>query len=368
MMNIAVINRYFWREGGIPIAVRRWVKGLTRKRANVVVIFASDVRPEDSDDKVTFCRVFMKKIKFLDLGGFIFAVSLFFKMWRLCAKRKFDVLMVHDSTGFLTVYILGKIYRIPAMIFFHGWIYNPFREKAYSKSVTMIYKLSAHFAAKYADAICCVSEEIAEGMRSLGARYERVYLLPNAIDLDQFPQRKKLNVYYDETKKVLYVGRFGQEKGLRYLLLAIPEVVKKVPNTELIILGGTKNEEEKFISLLKRLKINNYVKFRGKISNKQLIKIYQEAHVLVIPSLSEGHAIVPLEALACGTPVIGTQISGIKETVMDGYNGLLVEPGNHKAIADAIIKLLSNPDLLEKLSTNARPSVEKLSLDKKVEE
>ncbi len=184
-MNIAIINRRYWAKGAIPLIQRSLAKWLTIKDTKIIV-FASDINEEDSKDKTTFVRVFAKKISPFDLTGFIFAFFLFFKLICIHKKQRIDVLQVHDSTGFYVAYLFSKMYRVPTIIFIHGWIYNPVRQKAYRKSVKFIYKLNAWFCARHADLIWAVSEEIAKGIGSIGAKAEKVKLCLNSIDLDEF--------------------------------------------------------------------------------------------------------------------------------------------------------------------------------------
>ncbi len=360
-MNIGVVNRFFLKDGGIPVAARSWVAGFEKQEVNTIV-FASDIEATDSRQHVKFVKVFTKRVTTLDIGGFIFAFFLFFKLLLIHTRQKLDVLQVHDSTAFFGAYIFGKLYRVPVIIFFHGWIYNPFREAAYRKSQTLIYKLSAKFCAKFADKICCVSQEIAEGMKMLGAVQERVYLFPNSVDLAIW-RDKGIKYSPQKEKMVLYVGRFGKEKGLKYLIRAIPEVITILTNTQFVFVGGGQKESEKqyLMKLIEELGVMDNVTFAGRVPHDHLSEYYSKADALVMPSLSEGHAIVPLEALACGTPVVGTKIEGIMETVQDGHNGFLVEPGDYQAIATAVIKILSNEALLKELSMNAHPSVKRFS-------
>jgi glycosyltransferase involved in cell wall biosynthesis len=362
-MNVAVINRSYWRDGGVPIAARNWVEALA-KRGMKVIVFATDVEEADSNDQVTFIKVWSKAIKTLDLGGFIFAVSLLFCLKSLHARHKLNLLQVHDSQGYLGAYLFEKLYRVPAVIFFHGWIYNPWRAKAYRKSQTLVYKLNAHFCARYAKTVGCVSQEIVDGLKTLGADESKLHLFHNSLDLDRWTCSPDAGTPREE-RVVLFVGRFAREKGVEYLLRAIPHILETLPKTVFMFIGGGASETEKQVmeKLANDLNIGGSVRFLGKIPHDCLGDYYARADVLVMPSLSEGHAIVPLEALACGTPVIGTRIPGIIETIADGYNGLLVAPENPGAIAEAVIRVLGNEALRTTLGQHARPSVEKYSWD-----
>jgi glycosyltransferase involved in cell wall biosynthesis len=106
------------------------------------------------------------------------------------------------------------------------------------------------------------------------------------------------------------------------------------------------------------------ITYLGRVPQAQLIKCYQEASILVLPSLSEAFAIVLLEAFSCGTPVVATFAGGIPEVVKDGKNGILVPVNNHLELAKAIQRLLDNKD--ERISmgqVGRRYVVENFSLE-----
>ena len=363
MTNIALIYRVYWRNGAIPLIVRDAVHWLIKKGKKVTII-ASDVNEKESDGNITFARTFISKIRIFDFTGLVFAFTSFFKLLIMHRRQPIELIISHDSTGFYGTYLFSKIYKVPAIVFFHGWIYNPIREKAYPRPVTFMYKLNARFCARHAAKIGCVSQEIASGMKTLGATDEKIELFHNSIDLDKFTN--KLTPKSTNDKVVLFVGRLAEEKGVKFLIKAIPEILRKVSSVKFIIIGAG-SQEVVLKNLSKKLQVSEKVLFKGNILNKELPRYYSQADILVIPSLSEGHALVPIEALACGTPVVGTRIDGIIETVVDGYNGLLIEPKDHMSLASAITRVLSDDKLLDQLTINAHPSVQKFSWEHTVD-
>lgn len=226
-MNVAIVNRLYYAKGAIPLIQRSLAKWLTRKNIDVTV-FASDVSSGDSDGKTVFVKTFTRKVKSFDITGFIFACSLFFRLIGAHRKRKIDILQVHDTTGFYGAWLFGRIFRVPATVFLHGWIYNPVREKAYPRTVSFIYKMNARFCSKHADLIWAVSQEITDGMVSIGTRPDKVKLWLNSVDFDELSPSDSDRISNEE-KTVLFAGRFREEKGLIYLLRAIPGIVEKCP-------------------------------------------------------------------------------------------------------------------------------------------
>ena len=107
-------------------------------------------------------------------------------------------------------------------------------------------------------------------------------------------------------------------------------------------------------NLIKELNISGFIDLLGPISNKNMVDYYQISDIVVLPSLMEATSIAGLEAMACGVSVIGTNVGGIPEIVSDGVNGIIVPKKDSSVISAAIIKLLSNRNLLRKFSKASR--------------
>jgi glycosyltransferase involved in cell wall biosynthesis len=145
------------------------------------------------------------------------------------------------------------------------------------------------------------------------------------------------------------VGRIESVKGIRYLLLAMKIILAKFPNTKLEIIGdGTEVKFLKHLALENN--ISNSVSFLGKFTD--VIPFYKRMDIFVLPSVLEGFGIVLLEAMASGIPIVATNVNGIKEVVIDMSCGILVPPRNPEAIANAVIRLIENPEVNRKLVEN----------------
>jgi glycosyltransferase involved in cell wall biosynthesis len=136
----------------------------------------------------------------------------------------------------------------------------------------------------------------------------------------------------------------------------------KISEAELIIAGKGDCYEE-LLRLKEELNLNS-VRFCGRLNEKQKMQILQSGWVYVIPSMKEGWGISTLEANACGTPAIAYDVSGLRDSIKHGKTGLLVESGNIKALSEAIITILEDEELREKLSENALEYSKQFSWDK----
>lgn len=155
-----------------------------------------------------------------------------------------------------------------------------------------------------------------------------------------------------DTLRLLYVGRFDGKKGVDFLLRALQEIRSRGDNVELTLVGFGEQEE-----LCKRriteLALTDAVRFLGYVPfGPQLQQEYRRADIFVMPSLEEKQGKTPLEAMACGTPVIATNVGGIPTIVRDEHTGLLISPADSGAIVHAIDRLRRDPGLRRLLIAN----------------
>jgi len=141
------------------------------------------------------------------------------------------------------------------------------------------------------------------------------------------------------------------QKGYKYLIKAIPQVIKEFPQMKLLIIGGggvpSETTEEEIKRLVKILGLTNYVHFLG--WRKDIGEILSICDLFVLPSLWEGFGLSNVEAMAAGIPVVATNVDAIPEVVSDGETGILVPPKNSGALANAILSLLKDPEKMRKM-------------------
>ncbi len=201
--------------------------------------------------------------------------------------------------------------------------------------------------------ITAISSFLAERAENLGVKKENIILTPNGVDLSQIP-----NDVEKITNRVVCVARLSWEKGLDYLITAWPEVLKFKPEAKLVLVGeGDKRQEIE--AMVKELSISDSVLLLGNLPHGRVLIEIKKSEVFICPSLAEGLGIVFIEAQACGVPVIGTNVGGIPDVIQNNENGLLVEPKNSAQISEAIIKLLGDKSLAERLSSRALDTVKK---------
>jgi glycosyltransferase involved in cell wall biosynthesis len=146
-------------------------------------------------------------------------------------------------------------------------------------------------------------------------------------------------------------------KGVDVVLQAMPEILRRCPETRYVI-AGDGNDRATLERLAGKLGIAGHVEFRGELSREALCRAYQEADVFVLPSQTEGFGIVYLEAMYSGLPVVAARAGGAPNVVEDGVTGILVSPGDEKQVVAAVSGLLLMPEARRKLGEAGRKLVE----------
>lgn len=204
-------------------------------------------------------------------------------------------------------------------------------------------------AQKNVNAFLCPSHQLAKTAESLG--FSPVRYFPLSID----PEFEQLGAMErDERSSILYVGSVSEQKGVHILLEAFALVVKAIPNAQLKVAGRGKLSNY-LEQQTHKLQLNDNVKLFGFVGREEVLKLYRKAHVLAVPSIwREQFGLVGPEALACRTPCVGSNIGGIPEWLHDDKSGYLVPPRDANALADKLIRLLSNKKLCEQFGEYGR--------------
>lgn len=209
-----------------------------------------------------------------------------------------------------------------------------------------------------ADYVCAVSKFVAEKTRRLlDLGQLSIAVLPNPVDTLAFaPQPPDL----EKENSILFAGTVCEKKGIRQLVLAMPQIVKAVPSAHLLIAGRDwfdPNTGESFTEKLRRLipaNLAEYITFLGMVEHAALPELMAQASVCAYPSHMEAMPLAWLEALAMGKAVVASQTGPGPEAIEDGVSGLLCDPYDPDSIAEKIILLLKDRELRRRLGQQAR--------------
>lgn len=211
-------------------------------------------------------------------------------------------------------------------------------------------KFAANWLASKVDAVIAVSRYSAEQFaRWSKMPSERVFVLPNCVDLDTFrPQPRDpvlLQRYGLKAQKViLTVGRIASQeryKGFDEMIEVMPRLLKRFPDLKYLIVGEG-DDRRRLEAKAENYRVANQVIFAGQIPESEKVAHYNLADAFVMPSTGEGFGIVLIEAAACGVPVIGSRTDGSREALRDGILGRLVDPRNPDELVEAVSAVLED--------------------------
>jgi glycosyltransferase involved in cell wall biosynthesis len=220
-----------------------------------------------------------------------------------------------------------------------------------------------------ADCIIATSPQEKESLRSLVSPLGQVEIIPCGTDISNFrplprtEARAKLGLS-PQDRVVLYVGRFDLRKGIETFVRAGALLHQKgIPNLKLVIVGGSSldkadgQERLRIEELVKELGLEEITTFAGRVDHDSLPYYYAATDVSVVPSHYEPFGLVAIEAMACGAPVVASDVGGLQFTVVPEETGLLVPPQDHQAFADAIERIICNEAWAQQLRKQATINV-----------
>jgi len=199
--------------------------------------------------------------------------------------------------------------------------------------------------------VFALSSALKQATVSLGLPSEKIEILPNGVDTKKFFPSDKVR-----QQLIIYVGWLIERKGVKHLIEAMAQVKETLSEYRLVLIGQGPQRSE-LCSMARSLGLDDHVEFVGQQTPEQVIEWMRNAKLLVLPSLEEGLGVVLLEALASGTPCVASNVGGISDVISPDV-GSLVEPGDSTALAEAIVKLLSDQDQWLAMSKQARARAE----------
>ena len=281
----------------------------------------------------------LKKNKLLYLQAFCLIFFELINAIKIARKEKIDFLHAHwiIPQGIVAL-LVEKILRIPYIVTAHG-------SDLHSLNLILFKKMVLQNAKK----ITVVSSYLANKIGKINLSFlKKTEIISMGVDLKLF-NPKKYNSSFKKKYNIngpflLYVGRLTPEKGVEYLIQAMPSVLKKFPQTKLMIIGGgmLKNRLKKQIE---KLAIEPNVIFMGSINHNKLGPYFATADIFVSPSIKEGFGLTILEAAISGCQIIGTNIGGVKDII--GKN-CLIKPKSPKAISEKIVQLIKSKKPLKR--------------------
>lgn len=350
----------FSNAGGIETHIKNLSDEFIRKNLNVHILsIANENRTFDEEG------IKVHLIKGSSFFGYPYVDSLSLLIKEILAIDP-DVIHVHGTylPYSKMVTSLKKINKYPIILTVHGSILQESRLTSKSKAIYYYRFLKLipelyfeNKVVKEADKVIVVSDPLKKIVGSVLNGNSNIIVIPNGVNFDHFQTNSLTNCLIHPS--ILFLGRLVTVKGCDLLIKAIPLIKKKIPDIHIYI-AGDGNQLSALEGMVSELNISDNVSFLGHISGEKKISVLKSADVCVFPSRYESFSIVALEAMACGKPVVASNVGGVPYLVTDGQTGYLFDSENIQQLAEKTIILLRDEALRSKMGLAGKKRVKKM--------
>jgi len=351
-LRILILN---WRDITHPQAggAERFVHEVGRRlaRDNEVTLFCGSYPGSKEEECIDGVRVVRSGGRF----------SVYVQALLRFKRGKFDVVLddINGVPFFSTLYSDTPV--IPVLHHVVGWeIFSrelPFPMSAIGwlseRSIPLFYH-NRHFIV--------VSESTRQELvDDLHIHPDNISVVDSGIDIDLTAVRQK-----SPYPIVAYVGRIKDYKRVDDIIEAFAKVHEQSPTARLVIAG--KGETGALRELTEKLNISGSVDLRGEVDESEKVRILSSAWVFVTASMKEGWGLCPIEANACGTPAIAYDVPGLRDSIRNGYNGILIRDGDIDSLAQGIQAVISDDDLISRLGAHGKEWASRFTWDRTAED
>jgi glycosyltransferase involved in cell wall biosynthesis len=352
MKIIQVVAYYPPHLGGLENCVKEVSERLSKKDYEIEV-FTSDIGCKKEILRST------KNLKIHYLKSWEFAhtpiiPSLFFKLLKI---PKNSIMHIHIAQAFVPeiAHLVSKIKRIPYITHIHG---EPMPTGKFGFLLPLYRKLITKKILSDSEKVICLSEDYKQFIhKKYKINENKITVIPNGISEKFFIDEKKKII---KTPNLLYVGRLSADKNVNKLI----EAVSQLKNKAVLHIVGEGEKKAELKKLIVEKKTKNII-LHGKKTGIELINFYKRSNIFMLASSSEGQPLTLLEAMASGTPIIASDIMGIREIV--GNAGILVNPPSSENFARAIDNLIQDKKLINILSKRGIKKAKNYDWDKIIE-
>ena len=287
--------------------------------------------------------------------GVLMALGAWWQVRSLQKQGRVDLIDAHFAypDGYAAT-LLGKWLGLPVTITLRGTEHRHAKDPALRPRVQAALQSATH--------VFGVSDDLCRVARSLGVPDAKLQVVGNGVDLDKFQRldkaeaRQRLGLA-PQDKVLVSVGGLVERKGFHRVIDVLPGLAARFPTLRLLIVGGATaegNNRAELEAQVASLGLQDQVQFLGPQPHDQLAPILSAADVFVLATRNEGWANVFLEAMACGLPVVTTDVGGNREVVVSEDYGLVVPFGDQNALAKALAEALVKPWNTDKITAYAQ--------------
>lgn len=253
--------------------------------------------------------------------------------------------------------VIGSLARIPAYITVHS------TTSQHQQAVKLPTIIKAKISSFLSRGVFAVSDAVRKDLTdNLHTTSKNIMILHNGVNLNRYNPvendcslHKELGIS-ENSKIALTIAHARYEKGLEYLIKAVPDIIGKEQNSHFVFCGGGPDESS-LINLARELGVNEHVHFLGR--RDDIPRLLNCSYMSVLPSIAEPFGLAVVEAMAMRKPVVATRVDGVPEVVVDGETGILVNPRDSRSLSGAIISLLGNNEQARLMGEEGRKRVEK---------
>jgi glycosyltransferase involved in cell wall biosynthesis len=366
-MKIVQTNKaYYPKVGGIETTITNLSEGLVKNhKISVEVLTCNNQRSTEYVKK----KLNGVEVTYLPTFGFVASLPISVAYLNSLSRLTGDILHVHEPFPWADLsYVFSSKIRKNFLRLVVSWHSDIVRQKW----ALSFYRPYIHKFLKLADKILVSNANLIEYSEYLPEYKSKCEVIPLGAKLDwvnnssnRSDRVKKIKSKYT-SPLVLFVGRLVYYKGIQYLI----DAIKQVPDVSLVIIGSGPLKKE-LLNQIQNLNLEKRIHILPEVDEETLRSFYEACDMFVLPSVekSETYGIVQIEAMACGKPVICTELrTGTTFINQHGTTGLVVPPRNSKALAEAINNLANNVSLRDELGKNARQrALNELTAEKMVE-
>jgi len=272
--------------------------------------------------------------------------------------KNINVIHAHDWLVGHAAASLKHAYRIPLVATIHATEYGRHQGHLPGPMNKLIHQCEWWLTFESVRTICCSQYMMEQITDIFQLPPDKVDVIPNGIDAESFKHDVSIDLYRRKyvppgDKLVFFVGRLVYEKGVQTAIEAMTLIMNKVPNVTFVV-AGTGPHLNQLKAMVSAFGLEGKVKFTGHLDTDALYAFYRSADLTVVPSLYEPFGMVVLESMAMGTPTIVADTGGLSEIVVHEETGLKFEPGNADSLAEAMLRILTDPGLSERITADAK--------------
>lgn len=348
-MKILIASTYYKPHiSGVTVYAQELAEALAQGGHDVNILTSRYKKELEKTDILNDVHIHRIPMQFWISKG---AIMLGYMMHIIPAMRKNDIVVMNLPNTFIETFAIGflaKIMRKPLAVIYHCDIELP--RSVFNKIVNFVVYCVNSIGCGFADQIVTNTEDYSERSKVLRRFKRKAKVIPPPVSIarpDPVEVEKWRKKYAPDGEAIIgFLGRFAAEKGIHHLIQSLPYVHQELPGAKLLLAGDYQHVigEQDYYESLKPLIDQNekYVTLLGALPDEQKASFLGWCDVIVLPSTNntETFGIVQVESMLCGTPVVSSNLPGVRAPIQTSGMGLLTEPGNPQQLGEAILTIL----------------------------